>query len=155
MKAYLKNYRQSPRKVRLVADLIKGKPVERALLVLDTTPKRATAQLSKLVRSAIANAKTQGVDAKDLFIKEIRVDKGLTMHRYMPKAHGRASRFDKHSSNIIVVLGGKDDVGVKSKNIERSFKKAGTAKKVEEKVVTEKPVKKATKAKAPRAKKTK
>lgn len=154
MKAYLKNYRQSPRKVRLVVDLIKGKPVDRALLILDTTPKRATHQLSKLVRSAISNAKAQGMDAKDLFIKEIRVDKGLTMHRYMPKAHGRASRFDKHSSNIILVLGGKDDAGVKSKNIERSFKKAGSSK-VEKKEVVAKPAAKATKAKAPRAKKTK
>ncbi len=104
MKAYLKNYRQSPRKVRLVTDLIKGKPVQRAILILDTTPKRATAQLSKLVRSAISNAKAQGIKAEDLIIKEIRVDKGLTMHRFMPKAHGRASRFDKHSSNIILTL---------------------------------------------------
>lgn len=157
MKAYLKNYRQSPRKVRLVVDLIKGKPVDRALLILDTTAKRATAQLSKLVRSAISNAKGQGIDAKDLFIKEIRVDKGLTMHRFMPKAHGRASRFDKHSSNIILVLGEKSEMGVKTKNIERSFKKAGSKKVeagslnieagVKKEKKTTKVVKKATKAK--------
>lgn len=154
MKAYLKNYRQSPRKVRLVVDLIKGKPVDRALLILDTTPKRATLQLSKLVRSAISNAKGQGMDAKDLFIKEIRVDKGLTMHRFMPKAHGRASRFDKHSSNIILVLGQKSEMGAKSKNVERSFKKAGSAK-VEKKASVEKAAPKVAKTKAPRAKKTK
>ncbi|MEK7606535.1 MAG: 50S ribosomal protein L22 [Patescibacteria group bacterium] len=163
MKAYLKNYRQSPRKVRLVSDLIKGKPVDRALLILDTTPKRATLQLSKLVRSAIANAKSQGVEAKDLFVQEIRVDKGLTMHRYMPKAHGRASRFDKHSSNIILVLANKSEMGAKRKNIEKSFGKTSAAMKPEagikvektenkeqktEKKTTKKVAKKSTKAKA-------
>jgi large subunit ribosomal protein L22 len=108
MKAYLKNYRQSPRKVRLVANLIKGKSVERALLILDTTPKRATRQLGNLVRSAIANAKNKdGIAAADLFIKEIRVDKGLTMKRYMPKAQGRATAFDKHASNVMLTLGTK------------------------------------------------
>jgi large subunit ribosomal protein L22 len=75
---------------------------------LDTTPKRATLQLKNLVKSAVANAKSKdGVAASDLFIKEIRVDKGLTMHRYMPKAHGRATRFDKHASNVTLVLGSK------------------------------------------------
>lgn len=105
MRAYLKNYRQSPRKVRIVANLIKGKTAERALLILDTTPKRATRQLTNLVKSAVANARHKdGADIKDLFIKEIRVDKGLTMRRYMPKAHGRATRFDKHASNISLTL---------------------------------------------------
>ena len=105
MKAYLKNYRQSPRKVRVVANMIKGKNAERALLILDTTPKRATRQLANLVKSAIANAKDKdGVAQSDLFIKEIRVDKGLTMKRYMPKAQGRATAFDKHASNVTLVL---------------------------------------------------
>lgn len=106
MKAYLKNYRQSPRKVRLVADLIKGKSASAALLILETTPKRATRQLGNLVKSAIANAKHKdGLSADALFIKEIRVDKGLTMRRYMPKAHGRATSYDKHASNVTLVLG--------------------------------------------------
>ena len=105
MKAYLKNYRQAPRKVRIVADLIKGKEVSRALLILDTTPKRATRQLTNLVKSAIANAKNNGgISTAGLFIKEIRVDKGLKMRRYMPKAQGRASGYDKHSSNVSLVL---------------------------------------------------
>lgn len=157
MKAYLKNYRQSPRKVRLVADLIKGKPAQRALLILESTPKRATAQLSKLIRSAISNAKAQGAVLENLIIKEIRVDKGLTMHRFMPKAHGRASRFDKHSSNIILVLADKNDASAKPRNIEKKFVWEG---KLE---VKEVPVKKAVKTakkapakpKAPRAKKAK
>lgn len=106
MKAYLKNYRQAPRKVRTVANLIKGKEVSRALLILDTTPKRATRQLTNLVRSAIANAKNNGgISTDGLFIQEIRVDKGLKMRRYMPKAQGRASGYDKHSSNVTLVLG--------------------------------------------------
>ncbi|MEK7579363.1 MAG: 50S ribosomal protein L22 [Patescibacteria group bacterium] len=105
MRAYLKNYRQSPRKVRLVADLIKGKSVTRALLLLDTTPKRATGALKKLVESAIANAKSKdGIGVESLIIKEIRVDKGLTMRRSIPRAQGRATRIDKHASNIILVL---------------------------------------------------
>lgn len=105
MKAYLKNYRQAPRKVRIVADLIKGKEVSRALLILDTTPKRATRQLTNLVKSAIANAKNNGgISTDGLFIKEIRVDKGLKMRRYMPKAQGRASGYDKHSSNVTLTL---------------------------------------------------
>jgi large subunit ribosomal protein L22 len=115
MKAYLKNYRQSPRKVRVVANLLKGKSMERALLILDTTPKRATLPLKNLVKSAIANAKQkEGAAADDLFIKEIRVDKGLTMHRYMPKAHGRATRFDKHASNVTLVLGAQEKSQVAS-----------------------------------------
>lgn len=104
MKAQLKNYRQSPRKVRLVANLIKGKPVQRALLLLDTTPKRATGTLKKMLESAIANAQQQQTGMENLFIKEIRVDKGITLHRSMPRAHGRAFRIDKHTSNVIVVL---------------------------------------------------
>lgn len=152
MKAYLKNYRQSPRKVRLVADLIKGKPVQRAILLLDTTPKRATAQLSKLVRSAISNAKAQGMKVEDLIVKEIRVDKGLTMHRFMPKAQGRATRFDKHSSNIILVLADKNSANAKSKNIEKKFVWSTGPKQKTQSVESEAPVKKATK-KAPAKKK--
>lgn len=104
MKAYLKNYQQSPRKVRLIADLIKGKPIRRAILILDTTPKRATTQIKKLLLSAVANAKAVQKNEGTLFVQEIRVDKGLTLHRQMPRAHGRASRIDKHSSNVMLVL---------------------------------------------------
>ncbi|QQR82313.1 50S ribosomal protein L22 [Candidatus Campbellbacteria bacterium] len=105
MKAYLKNYRQSPRKVRLVASLVKGKTVARALVLLNATQKRATGPLAKMINSAAANAKTHGVaDTGALVIKEFRVDKGLTMHRALPRAQGRSSKIDKHSSNIILTL---------------------------------------------------
>lgn len=106
MRVYLKNYRQSPRKVRLVADLIRGRSVPAALTLLRVTPKRATVQLEKSLRSALANAKQKGMtDADMLTVKEIRVDKGVTLHRFLPRAQGRATRFDKHSSNIILTLG--------------------------------------------------
>ena len=102
--AKLSSYRQSPRKVRLIADLVRGKSVMIALVELAHGSKRAAPVFEKLIRSAVANAKVLGMDEKTLVVKEIRVDKGLTMHRFMPKAHGRASRFDKHSSNIILTL---------------------------------------------------
>jgi large subunit ribosomal protein L22 len=105
MKAYLKNYRQSPRKVRLVADLIRGKTVPQALLLLRVTPKRATSQFEKVIKSAIANARQKGLtEEKDLIVKEVRVDKGITLHRVLPRAQGRATRYDKHSSNITLTL---------------------------------------------------
>lgn len=133
MKAYLKNYRQAPRKVRIVADLIKGKEVSRALLILDTTPKRATRQLTNLVKSAIANAKNNGgISTDGLFIQEIRVDKGLKMRRYMPKAQGRASGYDKHSSNVTLVLGSKAPVVKADKKAAKPAAKKTTKKVVKE-----------------------
>ncbi len=107
MKAFLKNYRQSPRKVRLVADLLKGKKVPDALVELDFLAKRASTPLKKLLESAIANAKASGANMEDLFIKEFRVDKGLIMKRFMPRAMGRASRINKRTSHVMLVLGEK------------------------------------------------
>lgn len=106
MRAYLKNYRQSPRKVRLVADLIRGKKVEEAEAMLDFTPKRATQKLKKLLSSAVANALHNFDASKEkLYIKEIRVDKGVTLHRFRPRAMGRSAPINKRTSNIILVLG--------------------------------------------------
>lgn len=105
MKAFLKNYRQSPRKVRLVASLVKGKKVEDALIELDFLAKRASTPIKKLVTSALANAKNLGKDANTLFIKELRVDKGLVMKRMMPRAMGRGARINKRTSHVTVVLG--------------------------------------------------
>ncbi|GMU74005.1 MAG: hypothetical protein AMXMBFR44_2040 [Candidatus Campbellbacteria bacterium] len=105
MRVYLKNYRQSPRKVRLVANLIRGKSVPQALQLLRATPKRATVQFEKTLQSALANAKQKGMtEAQTLKVAEVRVDKGVTLHRILPRAQGRATRFDKHSSNITLVL---------------------------------------------------
>lgn len=105
MKAFLKNNRQSPRKVRLVADLIKGKTVSEALVQLEFTPKKASETLRKLLESALANAKnTYGAEKDRLIVKEVRVDKGIVLKRSMPRARGSAKPIKKRSSNISLVL---------------------------------------------------
>ena len=105
MKAFLKNYRQSPRKVRLVANLVKGKKVERAMALLETLPKRAALPIRKLIASATAGAAEGGAEKVNLFVKELRVDKGLTMKRMMPRAMGRGARINKRTSHLTLVLG--------------------------------------------------
>ena len=106
MKASLKNYRQSPRKVRLVADLVRGKKVSQALLELNYLPKRATEVITKLISSATANAENNfKVASDDLIIKEISVDQGVTLKRYRPRARGVAKRINKRTSNIALTLG--------------------------------------------------
>lgn len=107
MKAFLKNYRQSPRKVRLVAGLIRRKNVSQALAALEFLPKRAGLPVRKLLLSAVANAKNSGIDQENLYIKEITVDKGLTMKRMMPAAMGTGHRINKRTSHIELVLGEK------------------------------------------------
>lgn len=104
MKAFLKNYRQSPRKVRLVTDLIKGKNVKEAIVSLDFLAKRAGLPVKKLLIGAIASAKQIGANEDNLFIKELRVDKGIVMKRMMPRAMGRGSRINKRNSHITLVL---------------------------------------------------
>ncbi len=106
MKAILRNYRQSPRKVALAAGLVRGKKVKDALSHLAFTVKRSSSPVIKLIESAVSNAKNQGVVATDsLIVKEIRVDKGIVLKRMMPRARGSASRINKRSSHVIVVLG--------------------------------------------------
>lgn len=104
MKAFLKNYRQSPRKVRLVARLIKGKNVPDAISELDFLVKRAGLPLKKLLVSAVANAKQTGAEVENLYVKEFRVDKGITMKRVMPAAMGSAHRINKRTSNVALFL---------------------------------------------------
>ena len=105
MKAFLKNYRQSPRKVRLVAGLVRGKGVEEAIAELDFLAKRASLPLKKLLLGAVANAKQVGREKENLFIKEFRVDQGVTMKRMMPAAMGSAHRINKRASHLTLVLG--------------------------------------------------
>ncbi len=104
MKAYLKNHRQSPRKVRLVANLVKGKNVVMAASELDFLAKRAGFPIKKLINSAVSNAKAKGIEAENLFIKELRVDKGATLKRMMPAAMGAGHRINKRTSNILITL---------------------------------------------------
>jgi large subunit ribosomal protein L22 len=107
MKAVLKNYRQSPRKVRLLADLVRGKRVKEALQTLTFTNKRAVEPVVKLINSAVANAKQHGSDVEKLFIKSIVVDKGMVLKRFMPRARGSAAQILKRSSHVVVELGSK------------------------------------------------
>jgi large subunit ribosomal protein L22 len=109
MKASLKNYRQSSRKVRLVADLIRGKKATQALTELQFLPKRAGEVIAKMLNSAIANAENNfKVSADTLFIKEIEVNEGVTLKRYRPRARGVAKRINKRTSNINLSLGTKN-----------------------------------------------
>lgn len=105
MKAVLKNYRQSPRKVRLIADLVRGKKVKDALNTLKFVDKRASEPFAKVIRSAVANATDKGVNADALKITKVTVDKGPTYKRFMPRARGSASRINKRNSHITVELG--------------------------------------------------
>lgn len=105
MKALLKNYHQSPRKVRLVADLIRGKSVERARAALMFLPKKSSPAISKLLDSAVANARSSGADASNLFVKKITVDKGAVMRRSRPFARGRAGAVRKTMSIVFLELG--------------------------------------------------
>ena len=104
IKAQLNSYRQSPRKVRLVADMVRGKSTEKALAALSLLPKRASAPLSKLIESAVANAKNQGLNKEKLFINEIRVDGGAILYRRRPMSRGRAFTIRKRTSRISLVL---------------------------------------------------
>ncbi len=105
MRAYLKNYRQSPRKMRLIGNLIKGKSVENALSQLDFLVKRGSEPIKKLLLSAIANAKiNDGIEKANLIVKNVLVDKGLVLRRVERKARGSANVLHKRMSNIILIL---------------------------------------------------
>ena len=103
--ATLKTYRQSPRKVRLATDLIKGKSVLMALAQLKFLSKRASNPIEKLLNSAIANAEHNfGATRAELMVKDIRVDKGIVFRRSMPRARGSASPIKKRTSHITITL---------------------------------------------------
>ena len=105
MQAILKNYRQSPRKVRLVATAMKGKSVSDAEAELDFLLKRASLPIKKLLMSAVANARNNFNLAKeDLIVKSITVNKGIVMKRSMPRASGSASRINKRTSHVTLTL---------------------------------------------------
>jgi len=140
VKAELKNYRQSPRKVRMVVDVIRGKKVKEALNILSLTTKRSSLPIKKLVESAIANAKHNfNLESENLFIKEISVNEGVTAHRWMPRARGSAAPIRKRSSRILVIL---DEL--KNKKSKKTVK-AETSETVSEEKVEKKVAKKTTK----------
>lgn len=102
--AQLNNYRQSPRKVRVVATALKGKMVSEAKNRLNFITKRAVSPLHKLLNSAIANAKNLGLDSENLSVKSITVDAGKVLQRRRPVAHGAAHPIHKRTSHIKIVL---------------------------------------------------
>ncbi|MEE8207978.1 MAG: 50S ribosomal protein L22 [Nitrosomonadaceae bacterium] len=103
--AKLTNTRLSPQKMRLVADQIRGLPVERAIDVLTFSNKKAAAIIKKVLESAIANAEhNDGADIDELKISEILVDAGPTMKRLRPRARGRADRIIKRTSHVKVTV---------------------------------------------------
>ncbi len=106
--ATLRHLRMSPRKVRLVVDLIRGAHVEDALNLLTFSRKAAALPVAKLLRSVLANAEEKGgFDVDRLFIESAFVNEGVTNRRYQPRAHGRAFRIRKRASHITLVLGEK------------------------------------------------
>lgn len=104
--AKLRYLKISPRKVRLVADIIRGLPVEEAEAQLLLSGKRASADILKLLKSAVANAKhNYQIDASKLYIKKIKVDKAPVLKRWMPRASGSVSMIQKRMSHVVIELG--------------------------------------------------
>ncbi|MGB4614083.1 MAG: 50S ribosomal protein L22 [Erysipelotrichaceae bacterium] len=105
VKATAKTVRIAPRKVRLVLDLVRGKDVEEALNILKFTPNHAAVQVSKVVKSAMANAtNNHDLDENKLYIKSCYANEGLTLKRYRARAKGSASQILKRTSHITVVV---------------------------------------------------
>ncbi len=105
VRAITRYVRISPRKARLVTELVKGQPVEEALTALKFMPKKAAHLVSKTLRSAVASAEQNpNIDIDTLYIKRIYVDEGPSMKRWRARAMGRATRVLKRSSHITVIL---------------------------------------------------
>jgi len=102
--AIVRNAKISPTKVRQVINLIRGKDVGVALAILQGVNKRAARIVEKLLKSAIANAELKDMDIDNLYIKEIRADKGLVLKRYIPRAYGRATPIKRRYSHIYIKL---------------------------------------------------
>ena len=105
VKATAKTVRVTPRKARLVLDLIRGKSVDEAQAILQFIPNQAAAVTSKVVKSAVSNAVNNNhADANNLYIKACYADEGVVMKRWMPRARGNASQILKRTSHITVVV---------------------------------------------------
>ena len=106
--AKLKHARISPQKCRLVADQVRGKPVEQALQLLTFSPKKAASIIKKVLESAIANAEhNKGADIDELKVSRIFVDEGPTMRRWKARAKGRVNHILKRTSHVTVMVGNK------------------------------------------------
>lgn len=106
MKSKSKNIRVSAQKCRLVADLVRGKPVSKALTCLQFSEQKSAKIIKKALESAIANAEhNDGADIDLLFVKEIFVDKGTSLKRFSARAKGRGNRIEKQTCHVNVVVG--------------------------------------------------
>ncbi|MCK6556975.1 50S ribosomal protein L22 [Candidatus Binatia bacterium] len=105
-RAVSRHLRIAPRKARLVVDLIRGKSVGEALMILDFVPKKAARMVTKTLKSVVANAEqAQRVDVDALYVRSATVDGGATLKRFLPRAHGRATPLRKRTSHITIVVG--------------------------------------------------
>ena len=103
--AYLRYVRISPRKVKIVCDLIRGKDVKTAAAILMQTPKAASEPLMKLLKSAVANAENNfGMDPANLVVSEVFATPGPILKRMMPRAQGRAYRINKRTSHVTLAV---------------------------------------------------
>ena len=114
--AKLNNVPSSPRKMRLVADMVRGRSVNEALNILKFEPKYGADKIEKLLLSAIANWQVKNEDERledaDLFIKEIRVDGGRMLKRLRPAPQGRAHRIRKRSNHVTLIVDSRSDVNI-------------------------------------------
>ncbi len=148
VKAKLRYLRISPKKTRLVVDVIRGMEVKQALAQLKFIRKRAARPIEKLVKSAMANAANNfDKDPEKMYIKEIRVDQGPTLKRWRPRAFGRAGLIRKRSSHVSLVLAEKEKA---EKELKKTIKE-----KVEKKPEKKVEAKKAEKKEEPKEKKDK
>jgi large subunit ribosomal protein L22 len=109
-RAQAKYVRQSPYKVRRVLDLVRGLSVDEARATLDFTNRRAAPTIKKVLESAVANAEHNlAVDADELFIAEAYADEGPTLKRWRPRARGRATRINKRTSHITIVVADEEE----------------------------------------------
>lgn len=116
VRAYAKNVDQAPRKVAIVADLVRGRSVEDALVILAHTPRRAATPVKKAIESAKANATfNHNLDANGLMLHAVSVTAGKRLKRFIPASRGRALPFQKKACNILIEVTGVEKVKPKAK----------------------------------------
>ncbi|OGG73263.1 50S ribosomal protein L22 [Candidatus Kaiserbacteria bacterium RIFCSPLOWO2_01_FULL_53_17] len=136
MKASLQNFKQSPRKVRLVADMIRGKRITAARDALVFLPKKSSPEIQKLLDSAVANARSQGFAPEDLIVKTITVDKGAVLRRMKPMARGRGARINRTMSIVKLELDVQQNKEQKTENKKEKTKAEKTPTKSKKKSLT-------------------
>ena len=120
--ATLKTHNQTPRKVRLVTELVKGKSVPAALAALQFLPKRAAEPIAKLIKSAAANAKNMGENPEEMTVQSIIVENAGMLKKYMPRAMGRATMIRRRKSRVIVSLAAPVKVEKKAAKVAKAAK---------------------------------